>query len=134
MFTRSHQKLSIAGTAQSSLPSLVRDQRRLEGFLEDDVFFSSSPQKATSQTNHHAYCFLHGKCSSELHSLSPPIQSFNNKSHLATSTVMNHSRILRTPLVRKAFHSEIFFSRRATLSNASRNTTNINYSHSQLVV
>lgn len=134
MFTRSHQKLSIAGTAQSSLPSLVRDQRRLEGFLEDDVFFFILSPKGNVANQSPCYCFLHGKCSSELHSLSPPIQSFNNKSHLATSTVMNHSRILRTPLVRKAFHSEIFFSRRATLSNASRNTTNINYSHSQLAV
>lgn len=88
-------------TDQSSLSRLDKFQNCLH-CLCGRRLFSPFPTDITSQ----AYHYFHGKCSSELHSLAPPGQTFTVRTHLVTSTGLNQPHSLLIMLVRRKFPTD----------------------------
>lgn len=64
----------------------------------------------STATMSQTYHYFHDKCSHEPHSLISPAYTFAAKTHFAINK-LNHTPSQCIPLVRKMFHTEIFFPR-----------------------
>lgn len=68
------------------------------GLAEDDLFSIVSLP----------YCYLHGKCSTDLNSLVPPVQTFAVRIRHSFSEESNHSHFFRIEIIMRKFHTDSF--------------------------
>ena len=108
------------GAAQTSLSCLDRVQNRLRNLVGDDLFSTLPPLSLRRDVASLSllYRYFHGRCSNELHSLVPPLQTFRVRTRLAAFTQSNHPYTLRSPLIRNQFHENSFFPRTTRLWNS----------------
>ncbi len=108
------------GAAQTSLSCLNRVQNRLQNLVGDDLFSTLAPLSLRRDVASLSllYRYFHGRCSNELHSLVPPLQTFRVRTRLAAFTQSNHPYTLRSPLIRNQFHENSFFPRTTRLWNS----------------
>lgn len=66
------------------------------------LFCSLFPTGTTSNALLFINCHCNGKCSDEIYSLTPPVQTFTAKSQHATSTELKHLHFLSVPKVNSA--------------------------------
>lgn len=95
-----------AGVDQSSLE---RFQKRLRGFMNDELFSTLISRNDFSLLL--LYCYCYGKCSNDIQSLVSPVQISKTRTRHASYTASNHSHSLRIPLVRRNLHSNSLFTR-----------------------
>lgn len=100
-----------AGAAESYLPVLIELKKREQSFVGYELYSTrelfSKRRKITSRSL--LYCYFYRMCSDKLYSLVPAAISFPTVTIHATYTIVNHSDSLRIPLVRRKFHSFLFY-------------------------
>ena len=106
-----------AGASASVLSLLDRIQKRVANIIGPELACKLQPLSLRRDVASLSllYRYFHGRCSSELSSLVPPLKTFNRRTRLSTNS---HPLTLSVPVSEKSFYSRSFFPRTATLWNS----------------
>merc|ERR1712237_182987 len=64
------------------------------------------------------YRYYHGLCSEELHSIVPPLKTFERTTRFSETIQVNHPYYIDAPRVKRDFHGDSFIPRAAALWNS----------------
>ena len=106
-----------AGASSDALSLLDRIQKRICNIVGPDLASCLQPLSIRRDVASLSllYKYFHGRCSSELSSLVPPLKVFNRRTRLSSSS---HPFTLATPSCKKQFYSSSFFPRTTSLWNS----------------
>ena len=109
-----------AGAAKTTLSSLDRVQRRLRRLVGDDLYGKLQPLSLRRDVASLAlfYRYYHGLCSEELHSIVPPLKTFERTTRSSRTIQVNHPHYILAPRVNRKFHGDSFFPRAAAQWNS----------------
>ena len=89
---------------------LDRDQRRLLVLVGEELY--GTPQLLSLRRDDANlalfYCYYHGLCSEELHSIAPLLKTFGRTTRSSSSIQMNHPHFILVPRVNRNFHGDSF--------------------------
>ena len=102
-----------AGAAKTTLSSLDRVQRRMRWLVGEELYGKLQPLSLRRDVASLAlfYRYYHGLCSEELHSIVPPLKTFERTTRSSRSIQVNHPHYLLAPRVNRNFHGDSFFPR-----------------------
>ena len=109
-----------AGAAKTTLSSLDRVQRRLRWLVGDDLYGKLQPLSLRRDVASLAlfYRYYHGMCSEELHSIVPPLKTFERTTRFSATIQVNHPYYIDAPRAKNNFHGDSFIPRAAALWNS----------------
>ena len=90
---------------------LDRDQRRLLVLVGEELY--GTPQLLSLRRDDANlalfYCYYHGLCSEELHSIVPPLKTFERTTRSCRTIQVNHPHYILAPRVNSNAYGDSFF-------------------------
>ena len=108
-----------AGASHRSLSALDSVQHRLKGLVGPDLYSTLQPLSHRRDVASISlfYRYFHGKCSTELHSLVPPLRVFRRQTRYSNDCA-KHPFFLQIPKSHHKFHETSFIPRTTKLWNS----------------
>ena len=99
-----------AGAAKTTLSSLDVVQRRMCWLVGEELYGKLQPLSPRRDVASLAlfYRYYLGLCSEELHSIVPPLKTFERTTRSSRSIQVNHPQYPLAPRVNRNFHGDIF--------------------------